>query len=417
MKHRWIALFLAGSLLGCSEGGTPADSGNGTSDDASASASSGKTESGAAALDKAAIEASIQKGVEYLRKQFDDNGVIQMDVGGRVIPSPPFTAFATTAIARSMPKDKRAADPLLQKAQAYLLGMVEDDGKVPGDIAKYHNYYTASTIMALAAIGDPKTAETRTKMANYILGIQRQEKDRVEGGFGYNSKKSADLSNTQYAIEALRAAGIPEDHPQLQEAIKFLERAQNRSENEANKGVKHDIAEKKIVPGNDGSATYEPGVSKAGLRKLPDGTYEPIGYGSMTYALLKSYILCGLDKDDARVQAVLKWLGENYTWTENPGFETTVRESSREDAAQARHWGHFYYMVTAAKALNLLGQDELQTEDGPRNWRADLSKQLMDMQRGDGHWVNTKANRWLESDPKLVSCMAVIALQEVLDVD
>ena len=272
--------------------------------------------------------------------------------------------------------------------------------------------------MTLAAIGDPATKDARGKMAAFIRKVQRAEDEaRVGGGFGYNTAGSADLSNTQYAIEAMRAAGIPDDDPQLQKALKYLERAQNRTENEANKDAKYEMDGKTVVPGNDGSAAYEPGVSKAGMRRLPDGTFIPRGYGSMSYALLKCYILVGMDADDPRVQAVLAWLGANYTWSENPGFEDTVRESSRKDAAQARHWGLYYYYATAAKALRLLGKDTIKTPDGERNWRADIAKALLERQGEDGSWVNDKASRWNENDRLIVTCYALIALQDVLGLE
>ena len=367
-------------------------------------------------LDRAAVQAAIDRGVAWLRAQAKD-GVFSTTMGDKSFPSPPHTALALTPIARSVPKDKRVQDPLIQGGQKFLLQMQKENGKIPGHEAKYDNYYTSATLMALAAIGDPATKEQRDKMRDFILSIQRMEKDRVKGGFGYNTAKSADLSNTQYAIEALRAAGVAEDDPAMKEALKYLERTQNRSENAENKDAKYEIDGKKIVPGNDGSAPYEPGVSKAGMRRLPDGTFIPRGYGSMTYALLKCYILVGLEPDDPRVKATLAWLGENYTWDENPGFEDTVRESSREDAKQARYWGLYYYYTTAARALRLLGKDTIDTPDGPKNWRIELAHALLSRQKEDGSWVNDQAKRWNEDDRVIVTGYALIALQEVLGIE
>jgi squalene-hopene/tetraprenyl-beta-curcumene cyclase len=253
-------------------------------------------------------------------------------------------------------------------------------------------------------------------MRDFVLSLQRKEEGRIQGGFGYNTAKSADLSNAQFAIAALRGAGIPEDHEAMVKARAFLERAQNRSENEANKGASYELEEKgmgivKVVPGNDGSAGYEPGVSKAGLEKLPDGTFVVRGYGSMTYALLKCYLLAGVPKEDERVKAAISWLGKNYTWEENPGFAKAAVETGQKDAP---YWGLFYYYMTAAKALQLAGVEKLETPAGARDWKADLGNAILSRQQPDGSWKNDKSPRWEEGDPLLVTSYAVIALEDLL---
>jgi len=304
----------------------------------------------------------------------------------------------------------------VKKACAFLLSMQQKDGAIRGGPAsKYDNYFTSATLMALEIVGDPAQAGARRKMRDFILSIQRKEKGRLQGGFGYNTAGGADLSNAQFAVEALRSAGIPASHPAMKRALAFLERVQNRSENAANQGAVREVVDKKlgrvkVVSGNDGSAAYEPGVSKAGLIRLPDGTYSARGYGSMTYALLKCYILVGLNAQDQRVQAALKWLGENYGWDQNPGFAALATQNKRPDAP---YWGLYYYYMTAAKALRLAGIAKLSTPAGPKDWRQDLAAALLRRQREDGSWVNTMSKRWEESDPVITTGYATIALQEL----
>jgi squalene-hopene/tetraprenyl-beta-curcumene cyclase len=372
-----------------------------------------------AAAPSADLQASVDKGVAWLRAQAKD-GIWFANFGGKEVPSPATTALALAPIAAALPKAERAKDPLVQKASGFLLKCQREDGAIDtGGTSKYENYFTSATLMALEIIDDPATADARKKMAAFLETLQRLEKGRTEGGFGYNTAGSADLSNAQFAIEALRSAGIPEDHPSMQRALRYLERVQNRSENAANEGAVYEMEDSelgkvKVVPGNDGSAGYEPGVSKAGLRKLPDGTYEPIGYGSMTYALLKCYLLTGLAPDDERVQATLSWLGENYGWEANPGFEDYARTRNQPEAP---YWGLFYYYMTAAKALRLTGIDKLETEEGERDWRADLGGAITKRQQADGSWVNDKAQRWEEGDPVICTSYALIALQDILGVE
>jgi len=357
--------------------------------------------------------AALERGLAWLRSEARD-GIWFMDLGD---PSPGFTAVALAPVAASVPKEKRLEDPLLKKSAAFLLGLQQKDGRLsaPG-LEGYENYVTSAALMALAILDDPAHEAARAKMRDYILRIQRRDAGRHEGGFGYNKEKGADLSNAQYAIEALRAAGIPPDHEAMVAARRYLARVQNRSENEENEGARWEVDHQgfgkvTVVPGNDGSATYEPGVSKAGLVKLPDGTYVARGYGSMTYALLKCYVLAGVDRDDARVKAALEWLGKHYDWEKNPGFEEMAKANPK-----APYFGLFYYYLTAAKALSLAGVDRLETPDGPKDWRADLAAAIVRRQRPDGSWVNDRSERWEEGDPVLVTAYAVHALQEILGV-
>ncbi|MGH7163494.1 MAG: prenyltransferase/squalene oxidase repeat-containing protein, partial [Planctomycetota bacterium] len=337
--------------------------------------------------------------------------------GDERVPSAGYTAVALAPYAASLPRETRAGDEVVRNAAAFLLERQREDGAIADPAyAGYENYLTSATLMALALVDDPAHAQAREKMKSYLLGIQRREEGRNRGGFGYNKQGAADLSNAQYAIEALRSAGLPEDHEAMVAARGYLARVQNRSENEENAGAAWDVeAEKlgkvKVVPGNDGSAGYEPGVSKAGWARQPDGTFVARGYGSMTYALLKCYILSGVPSGDERVKAAVAWLAKNYTWEENPGFRDFVKENP--ERADAPYFGLFYYYMTAAKALAAAAIDKLDTPEGPRDWRADLAKAIVSRQREDGAWVNERSARWDEGDPVLVTAYATLALQEI----
>ncbi|MHC4960164.1 MAG: prenyltransferase/squalene oxidase repeat-containing protein [Planctomycetota bacterium] len=362
-------------------------------------------------------EQALYMGAVWLRAQAP-SGVWQVTFGDKRFPDPAYTAMAATAVAQSMPREKRREDPLLQAAAAFVLKALREDGAVStGGRSKYENYYTSAGLLALVEIGDPAHKPTVDKMMKFLLTLQRVDEARTKGGFGYNTAQGADLSNAQYAIEALRAAGLAADSPEMKAALEFLERAQNRSENAANQNAQYEMDDPKlgkikVVPGDDGSAGYEPGVSKAGMRKLPDGTFAPRGYGSMTYALLKCYLLAGVKTDDDRVKAAAKWLGENYTWETNPGFESIAKEDNKPEATS---WGLYYYYMTAAKALSLMGIDKLATPNGERDWREDLVTAILSRQKENGSWVNDKAARWQEGDPLLCTSYAMIALAEALE--
>lgn len=118
-------------------------------------------------------------------------------------------------------------------------------------------------------------------------------------------------------------------------------------------------------------------------------------YASMTYAGLKSMIYCGVDKEDPRIQAAYAWIQANYDLESNPGMGTA---------------GLFYYYQTFAKALTAMKESEFTTKSGDKHdWKKELLAALAARQNADGSWTNEN-NRWMESDPNLVTGYALIAL-------
>ena len=294
------------------------------------------------------------------------------------------TGLALSALLSSPDGDKLRSHPGVRKAAAYLVSMQQPDGSIntPGERG-LANYQTAAALTALCQLDDPAHKKVRQAAKKFLIRIQRTD-GANEGGWGYNRDKRADASNTQLALEALRAAGLSEDSPELKRCIKFLERCQNRTE-----------SSDQPTSGNDGGGIYYPGASKAGKITLPNGKVIYRSYGSMTYALLRGFVLCGLKADDPRVQAVQNWLVENYTVDENPGLKAQ---------------GLYYYFFSMAKALSLPNAPALELPDGSeRNWANDLGDKLVSLQHPDGYWVN-KAMQWQEDDKVLATSFALLAL-------
>ena len=258
-----------------------------------------------------------------------------------------------------------------------------------------------------------------------MLAIQNCEangsspKDVEYGGVGYGAKgERSDLSNLQFAVQALRDTGLPADHEALQRAVQFLQRTQNlKGTNDFSGKVKDPDREGQVLDvtsGDDGGAAYYPGNSAAGYLVLPDGKSVPRSYGSMTYALLKSYTLAGLPGDDPRVQGAVRWIQHNWDLATNPGADPALGE-------KVKYQGLFYYYMVLAQALDLAGVKTVAVP-GPANdqgeattteidWRKALRAQLEGMQQPDGSWVNGKNGRWYESMPMLCTCYALAALE------
>jgi len=182
---------------------------------------------------------------------------------------------------------------------------------------------------------------------------------------------------------------VPKDDPALKRALIFVSRCQNL------KGEHNDQAWASKI--NDGSFIYSPaagGQTKSDT--LSGGGL--VGYGSMTYAGIKSMIYCGVTKDDPRVQKAYEWIQKHYTVDENPGMPKVHAD-----------WGLYYYYHTMAKCLDALGIDEVvDTAGSKHDWRADITAALAKRQRPDGSWVNL--NHWMEADPNLVTGYALMAL-------
>ncbi len=73
--------------------------------------------------------------------------------------------------------------------------------------------------------------------------------------------------------------------------------------------------------------------------------------------------------------------------------------------------GLFYYYHTMAKALAVYGANTIVLKGGKEvDWRRGLALRLLDLQKGDGFWVNENG-RWWEKDPVLVTAYAIMTLE------
>lgn len=357
-----------------------------------------------------------QKALEFLMTQQDGGSFFVATKQGR-FPDLGLTALALAAL-QTKPAALRSAkekEVIEYGLKTLVAAQKEADGSI-GD--RNTNYTTCAAILALTMAKRDALAGVVEKARNYVLAIQNVESigyargDRDYGSIGYGGSQRGDMSNTQFAVEALRASGLQADHEALQKALVFMQRTQNlRSVNDFKGRVKDDDGKPMdVVSGDDGGAAYYPGNSAVGYTALPDGTKIPRSYGSMTYALLKGYTLAGIPANDPRVVAALKWIERNWTLSENPGADP-------EGDPKQRHQGLFYYYMVLAQALDLAGIRTLrvpgkaETDEALEvDWRKELRTTLAAMQRADGSWVNEQNSRWWEDQPALCTIYALLAL-------
>jgi len=341
-------------------------------------------------------EHSIDFGLKWYEKNQEEDG--------SWAHYPAITALALSAFHQSPQGYSEMNNTAVARGLDFILKCQKPDGGIyVDDLAGYN---TAICLMALSETKNPKYADAIQKARDFLLTLQFDDatgvtKDQANfGGIGYKEKERPDLSNLQWAIEALKesenyrkvgeASGKEQEYSGAKttlavnaqlfydNAIQFIQRCQNYKTND------------RSWAGDDGGFIYNPSESKAG---------DYTSYGSMGYAGMKSFIYAGVDKKDERVQAAFSWLQKNYTVDKNP---------------QMGEQGLFYYFQTMAKALDIYGENFLTDSKGEkRNWRNDMVKKITSMQDGEGFWIN-KNNRWWENKKELTTAYALLALEHAL---
>ncbi len=128
------------------------------------------------------------------------------------------------------------------------------------------NYVTCVNVQALVEAGRESYKPVIADAAKFLRKLQWDEaegKDKSSdfyGGAGYDSKSRPDLSNTQFFLDALVAAGVPKDDPAFKKAAIFVSRCQNL------KGEGNDQPWADKI--NDGSFIYSPAAG--GATKVQD---------------------------------------------------------------------------------------------------------------------------------------------------
>ena len=155
----------------------------------------------------------------------------QQQPDGALVPGKTFTLGVTAmaVVALSSPPHALTADhPAMIKALTYIDSFKQKDGGIYAVDEGMGNYTTSLALQVYARLR-PQDQVTITAAQRYLLGLQNTDKDSIGfGGIGYGGEKGPgheDLSNTSYALSALRDSGVPADNPQLQAALNFSKNA------------------------------------------------------------------------------------------------------------------------------------------------------------------------------------------------
>jgi squalene-hopene/tetraprenyl-beta-curcumene cyclase len=342
---------------------------------------------------------SLEIAYQWLISQQFKNGSWKM--------TPAISALALYALVENpgyVQVDKM--DQAVQKGFAYLRTFVQKDGGIYQN--EYRSYTTAVALMAFAAYGREEDRDIVEGAKKYLMTAQFDEGESMDqknvyfGGIGYEDEKTKrpDLSNTQFALDALKesdeyeakykgllpagdkAAELATDEEALcwQKALVFLARCQNAKE----------VNKETYRTDDDGGFMYDAGKYKEDMSH---------SYGSMTYAGVKSLLYAKVDKSDIRVQRALEWIRKYYTLDENPQFGQKAL---------------YYYYMTFAKCLNALGDNVIADSQGKNHyWREEITRKLISKQSADGSWVNSDGSYW-ENLGDLATSYSIIALKYAL---
>lgn len=377
-----------------------------------------KTTASTPATTAATARAMADKAIAFLKTKQDSSG-------GWSIPAnqqPTFPAITGLVLqGMLMHEGVTSKDDAVARGAAFMLSKKQTDGGIYDKVLPVYN--TAICLTVLNKIDTPEARAAIKPAQDFLKGLQYGEgavvvegaKDsprKVEksnpfyGGWGYGNRGRPDLSNTAFAIEALRVSGVEQNDEVFKRALVFLQRCQ----------MHHSVNEMEYAKGSQqGGFIYSTSENKDNVgsgqsfakanmleETLSDGTKASRlrAYGSMTYAGFKSYAYAGLSPSDERVQLALDWISKNYTLSENPGAGVD---------------GMYYYYLVFSRALGAANSPTIPVigpsgKPEPRDWKVDLVETLSKLQNPDGSFRSVN-DRWMENNDVLITAYALIALE------
>ena len=324
------------------------------------------------------VQDLIDNGLDWLTLQQEDDGSWDYNVGVTALC---LLSYLNNNITEENDTVSDAIDYLVSEIN---FNWNENNPPIDQDAT----YSASMTILALKATMNTSYTDEINTLGEWLEQTQWDEdnlwggmndSDPMYGGwrYGYNDS-SSDLSVTQWALMGIDAWGnLSKDDGLWQRALIFLEKCQSNV---------------------SGGFTYMP-KQKEPMRRGPpngNGSWDP-GYGSMTAAGIWSLMLCGLNVTDARVQAGVGWFERNYTWKENPN--------------SGDQWV-LYYIITLAKALTMVGMDEIEVTDGTyagdgiHVWMDDMVENLTARKvLNESYWEGS------DRGPELATAYALLSLE------
>jgi squalene-hopene/tetraprenyl-beta-curcumene cyclase len=375
------------------------------------------------------LKTAYVEAADALVLRQDEGGAWRIAMPDRTAPSVAYTALVVTALSRG-PDDLRAKyKSAIEKATRFLLSRANLDGSFgEGDSGSYmKTYATAVTLSALSTVEWTDKVSEAMRGARAYLKENQLKEGLHRGGEGYNdeepprrnpdtgvweAKRSsiANLSATAAVAEAMKDTGlsISDDFWSLVE--EYVRKCHNSTDVNKDPELVAAFKAKGLSVGDEGDLYYTPEpdgkLQKAGTRKIADRE-TIVGYGSMTYDGIKTYLYAGLRKDSPEVKAAIDWVRRNYSLDAHPGF-------LRSRAGREHLRGIYYFYVVMARALDAYGERPFVTADGrEHDWPKELAEKLLATMRESKSWQNDNP-AWYEGDSILTTSYALNILDLLL---
>ena len=332
---------------------------------------------------------SLRRGLDYLLSHQEEDGHFSDS------DTPALTAlplWAAIECARSGVKSTRFTDEecaaKLERAAKFIISRQLEDGsfrqkkarRVPGGLSTYN---TAVCLTALFEYGKAPR-EALLKARKFLAASQLQGDDTMAGGFGYgpatSPRRYADLSNTAYALDAMRRT----------EGLEEFRQGEGKIDVDWTKAVAFVENLQESDGPRKGGAAYNERTPQGGSETNGSGRVRLMAYGSMSYAAVMVMAHAKLTRGDARVKNALSYCEKYWTIDENPGMGSQ---------------GLYYYFDILSRALSAAGVEKI----GDHLWKRELSDKIVSLQKSDDSWSNTN-NRFWEADPVLCTSFALICL-------
>lgn len=299
----------------------------------------------------------------------------------------------------------------------YLVGLVDDAGRVRSDVELIYPVYTAAE--ASRMIGKGGTTPRFMRARDAWLRLLREHQlsdalgwrstDREFGGWGFAVRPArrpaegrergpwdySNLSATLYGVAALKSARVPCTDPSFGEALTFIQRCQNYSDGPQQGDSAWDDGGFFFAPATDLQNKAGGGTDRFGRKRYRS-------YGSMTADGLRGLLACGLPVEHPRVRAAREWLERHWSAQHNPGAFAATNEDLRDAT-------YYYYCWSSAHAFLHLKRARAENQPQTQRWAVALAEALLAQQRGDGTWVNRFTDA-REDDPLVATPFAAASL-------
>ncbi len=321
----------------------------------------------------------------------------------------PFVLFALLeapdgVCAKPTPGVERALDFIRNHVnEAGALGLADPD------VLEYPNYATAYALRVFARHGEAADGPLVEKMTAYLRGQQFVEHRGLGpdaaayGSWGFGEQilppgrtGHVDLSHTRRVLHALYDAGYDDPAP-FRRAEAFLRFVQKHP---ADPRLRAAGLDSLVYDGGFYASPVVPGVNKSAPEPdAPDGLPLYQSYATATCDGLLALLAAGVDRDDERVQAAIRWLRDHPLLAYPEGIP-------QDHPAQWHRVLFYYHLHVRAEVYDAL--------EWPGPWRDEMVRALAGKQHNDGSFFNPYGAANKEDDPLLATAMVVQVLTAAL---